>query len=417
MNIAVLSSRASSGLLAKLLSRQNNTKVFHIGANELEQSTDSYVPIPMAFKVEKELLSLEQMKEIYLAIKKIDGNIDFVISFMQTFHEHQLLQKLLTSLNVKSLCPEYQFSKFETNRTLTKELFNELGIPTPTNFSVTSVELQKQFNSIKTPFVIKLNNRYLHGRQTNVITEQNKQEIFDSLFGDTKTLISANPDDTFVVEEYIEIEKEYSYHALINNVDWKYVGSARDYKQIYDGDNGPNGVSMGAYNVIEVETEVHIISKKICDYFQKLGYIGFLFIGFAIDKNGKPYVLELNTRFGDPEIQVILESINNDLSDLFSKAVNNESLPDIQFNDKKIVTIRIVNKNLNWKEETDIVPVFLDVPNTISYSIEGIDNNIQHSVLLASGETHHESSNIIYSYLKTQDLKNHTYRTDIGILP
>jgi len=124
--------------------------------------------------------------------------------------------------------------------------------------------------------------------------------------------------------------------------------AAQDHKAIYDGDKGPNTGGMGAYSpapVVTKEVEKKVYEKiflPMLEGFKKEGivYKGILYAGLMI-KDGEPSVVEFNVRFGDPETQVVLPRMKNDLLDI---------LVAIKENDLK----RIV---LEWKEETAVCVV------------------------------------------------------------
>jgi phosphoribosylamine-glycine ligase len=145
-----------------------------------------------------------------------------------------------------------------------------------------------------------------------------------------------------------------------------------------------------------------------------------MFVGIAIDENDVPTVLEINTRCGDPEINVILRSVDNNLADLMYAASTDNVIPDVVYNNLKTVTIRLVNSMYNWKEPATKLPNLTKVPDNICHSIEGgegrKDFSITHSIFTCSTDTHENASKEIYNYLSTQDLGQYRYRSDIGIL-
>jgi phosphoribosylamine--glycine ligase len=222
-----------------------------------------------------------------------------------------------------------------------------------------------------------------------------------------------------VIEDVINIKREYSYHILANETNWEYLGSARDYKRIEDGDKGFNSVSMGAYNTNDVDPVVHEYANKIFNFLKNRGtpYKGIMFLGIAVDENDTPHILEINTRAGDPELQVILSSITNDLGELFLAASTGNTIPKITHNSNKTVTVRLTNRVYDWTKPASFLPRLDPAPTNILIGIEGTELFfIKHSVFTASGDSHQEASEEIYKYLDKQFVGQYRYRKDIGIL-
>src|SRR5205823_4452036 len=110
----------------------------------------------------------------------------------------------------------------------------------------------------------------------------------------------------------------------------------RDYKRVFDGQQGPNTGGMGAVSPVPVAQELlKQIEKTIVEPFlkgiqkEKLNYRGIIYFGLMLTKNG-PYVLEFNVRFGDPETQVVLPLLKTDLAQVMD-AVAHQKLDRIEF--------------------------------------------------------------------------------------
>jgi len=312
---------------------------------------------------------------------------------------------------VNNKCTEYENDKF-----VTKKMLRSLNIPTPNGELVNGAELKTNFRNYKTPFVVKVNYAYFYGRQTVIVTEENREDVYNSLFG--KSLYHIKDNASVVVEEFVELEREYSYHALFNYNSWRFFGAARDYKKIDDGDVGYNSVSCGAYSTQDVDKIVHEYADKIYKHFKKLNlmYRGFIFLGIGVRKDGTPMILEINTRSGDPELQVMVECIENDLARLFLDASCDYRLPEIKFNGKQAVTISLINKHYDWTIPAYDLPDLKDIPSNITYSKDHFADGLKHGVLTAVSETKEKASKIIYDYLDNQYLGQYRYRKDIGLL-
>ncbi|MCD6727791.1 MAG: phosphoribosylamine--glycine ligase [Solirubrobacteraceae bacterium] len=129
-----------------------------------------------------------------------------------------------------------------------------------------------------------------------------------------------------VVEEHLEGE-ELSLLALCDGARAVPLASARDYKRIGDGDEGPNTGGMGSYSpVAEVDEEraaqiAAAVHQPIVDELARRGtpFHGVLYAGIMLTADG-PRVLEYNVRFGDPETQAVLPRLRGDLADLLLAA-------------------------------------------------------------------------------------------------
>jgi len=326
------------------------------------------------------------------------------------------MHSLLSNNKIPYFFVNNKSTEYENDKFLTKKMLRELNIPTPNGILVTGAELKTNFNTYAIPFVIKINYAYFYGRQTIVVTEENKEEVYKFLFN--KSIYHIKDDASIVIEDYVEIDREYSYHALFNYNCWRFFGAARDYKKIEDGDEGYNSVSCGAYSTQEVDEIVHTYADKIYKYFKKINlmYRGFIFLGIAVRKDGTPMVLEINTRSGDPELQVMVECIENDLASLFLNASCDYVLPQIKFNRKQAVTVSLLNQHYDWTIPAYDLPDLKDIPPNIIYSKDQFPDGLKHGVLTAVSDTKEKASKIIYDYLNTQYIGQYRYRNDIGIL-
>ena len=208
---------------------------------------------------------------------------------------------------------------------------------------------------------------------------------------------------------------------MCNSQGWRYIGSARDYKKRYEGDIGINTAGMGAYSPVNnVDTCISEYIDKIVNHLRDIGdpYIGFLYLGIMI-VNDVPYVLEINTRAGDPEIQPIIRTIKNNLADLFFAAASDKIIPEIEFSDNTAVSIRIVNEiydtSIQQKKTGFKSPDLWPLPGNIQMAIS-YNRRLLNCILTSEGNTIEEASNILYKFLENKPMYKFTYRKDIGYL-
>jgi len=132
-----------------------------------------------------------------------------------------------------------------------------------------------------------------------------------------------------VVEEFLQGE-EASFIVMSDGTHVLPLATSQDHKRLRDGDQGPNTGGMGAYSPAPIVTpKVHaramreIIQPAVQGMAQDgIPYVGFLYAGLMIDKNGTPKTLEFNCRLGDPETQPIILRLKSDLLELIERALD-----------------------------------------------------------------------------------------------
>ena len=132
--------------------------------------------------------------------------------------------------------------------------------------------------------------------------------------------------DRLVLEEFL-VGQEASYFVLADGTSFIRLSSAQDHKRIFDDDRGPNTGGMGAFSPSPLVTPevdrrvVEEIVQPVLNGMQAEGhpYRGFLYVGLMLTADG-PKVVEFNVRFGDPEAQVVLPMLDEELSWLLGEA-------------------------------------------------------------------------------------------------
>ncbi|CAN5650468.1 phosphoribosylamine--glycine ligase [soil metagenome] len=150
-----------------------------------------------------------------------------------------------------------------------------------------------------------------------------------------------------VVEEFLN-GIEVSMFVLTDGKNYVILPEAKDYKQIGNGNTGPNTGGMGAVSPVPFVNEayVQLVKEAIIEptvnglISEKLDYKGVIFIGL-INVDDKPYVIEYNCRFGDPETEVIIPRIENDLVEILS-AVAKQRLNEITIKTSPLVAVTVV---------------------------------------------------------------------------
>jgi phosphoribosylamine--glycine ligase len=138
---------------------------------------------------------------------------------------------------------------------------------------------------------------------------------------------------TVVVEEFLEGE-EASFFAISDGTAVLPLAAAQDHKTVWDGDRGPNTGGMGAYSpapVLDSAMEARVMAEIVRPTIAAMAgegtpYTGVLYVGLMITREG-PKVIEFNCRFGDPECQVLLPRLDEDLLALLLAAATGKGLP------------------------------------------------------------------------------------------
>ena len=169
-----------------------------------------------------------------------------------------------------------------------------------------------------------------------------------------------NAGERIVFEEFLTGE-EASYFVLADGATFVSLSSAQDHKRIFDDDRGPNTGGMGAFSpspLITPHVERRVLDEIVRPVLAGMdaegnSYRGFLYVGLMLTADG-PKVIEFNVRFGDPEAQVVLPMLDEDLSWLLGAAATG-ALPDraARFRDEPHVGVVLASRGYPDSAEND----------------------------------------------------------------
>jgi len=136
-----------------------------------------------------------------------------------------------------------------------------------------------------------------------------------------------------VVEEFM-VGEEASFFALTDGTAILPLAGAQDHKTVFDGDRGPNTGGMGAYSpapILDAAMAERVMAEIVRPTVAAMAregapFAGFLYVGLMVGSEG-PRVVEFNCRFGDPECQVVMPRLADDLLPLLAAAARGEGLP------------------------------------------------------------------------------------------
>ena len=235
-------------------------------------------------------------------------------------------------------------AQLEGSKAFTKALCDEVGIPTAAygHFGDAASALA-YLEGKGAPIVVKADG-LAAGKGVTVAASMEEaraavQACFDGAFG--------NAGASVVIEECL-VGQEASLFALCDGTRAVLFGSAQDHKQVGEGDSGPNTGGMGAYAPAPVMSEamsaqvMREIIQPAVDGMAARGtpFKGVLFAGLMITADG-PRLIEFNTRFGDPEAQVLMMRFEGDLAEVLMACAHGD----------------ISGVNLRWRYEAAICVV------------------------------------------------------------
>lgn len=326
--------------------------------------------------------------------------------------------------------PGAEGAQMEGSKRFSKELMERAGIPTAAYGSFTDEEAALAYvREQGAPLVVKADG-LAAGKGVVVATEQEQaeeavRECFAGAFGDAGS--------TVVIEECLT-GPECSLLAFTDGKTVRPMATAQDHKRALEGDRGPNTGGMGVYSPVPIVTdeELAVMKQVMVDTVAELAaegidYRGCLYGGFMLTPEG-PKVLEFNARFGDPETQVILPRLKNDLVDVML-ACAEQRLDEVE---------------LSWRDEWAVAVVLTSAGYPGSYEkgkvITGVEDadaldgvTVYHAgtavtdtgqlvtsggrvlAVTALGDTFEAARNLAYAACEKIDFEGKTLRHDIGL--
>lgn len=240
--------------------------------------------------------------------------------------------------------PRKNAAILEGSKAFSKDLMKKYHIPTAAYETFTSPkEAKKYLETSKYPIVLKADGLALGKGVLICETKEDAMAGVNELMLDKKFGSAGN---TIVVEEFMT-GREVSVLSFVDGNTIKIMSSAQDHKRAKDGDQGLNTGGMGNFSPSPFYTdEVDAFCKKYVyqatvDAMKAEGrpFKGVIFFGLMLTPEG-PKVLEYNARFGDPEAQVVLPRMKNDIIDVFEACIDGTlDQIDLQFEDNACVCV------------------------------------------------------------------------------
>lgn len=214
--------------------------------------------------------------------------------------------------------PPKEAAQLEASKEFAKEFMVRHAIPTGGYAAVNDIDAAREAIGGKYPTVLKFDGLAAGKGVAVCPDEASAEEFLDEVLVQRKF-----GEGRLLVEEFLT-GPEISIFVSVVDGAYQILAPARDYKRIYDADEGPNTGGMGAVSSLEMfETEGENLKERIeteivrptVEGLQKDGlpYRGFLYFGIMLTPDG-PKILEYNCRFGDPEAQAVLPMITGDFA-------------------------------------------------------------------------------------------------------
>jgi phosphoribosylamine---glycine ligase len=246
--------------------------------------------------------------------------------------------------------PSQAGAQLEGSKAFSKHFMQRHNIPTAAyaEFDETNYEEGKEYISKHSlPIVLKADGLaagkgVIICNTTDEALQSFEEMIVNKQFGEASSKV--------VIEEFLQ-GIEVSVFVLTDGKDYKIIGHAKDYKRIGEGDSGLNTGGMGCVSPVPFVDDEFMrkvderIIKPTIHGLQKeqLEYKGFVFVGL-MNVNGEPYVIEYNCRMGDPETEVVMPRLKNDIVEMFV-ALHNGQLAkiNVEFDERAAATVMAVS--------------------------------------------------------------------------
>lgn len=353
---------------------------------------------------------VDSAENVNIKADDIDGLLKFVtenkIDFTVVGPEVPLekgIVDVFSSEGHKIFGPSKAAARLENSKSFSKDFMKRHGIPTAAYnvFSADeSIKAKECLAEAAYPLVIKADG-LAAGKGVIICSTQEEASAAISDILESKVFGSAG--SSIVVEEFLE-GREASIFAICDGSSYVVLPSSQDHKKIGENETGKNTGGMGSYspaaNVVTPEVLEKVkkrIIEPVLENMKNEGseFKGCLYCGLMIDKQGDPFVIEFNTRFGDPETQAVLPLIKSDLLEIFmaseSGSINNYRLeagdgytccivlasggyPDSYETGKKITGLNSIGKDClvfhagTKNENGDVVSSGGRVLNVVGYS-------------------------------------------------
>ena len=319
-----------------------------------------------------------------------EKNIDFVV----VGPEQPLVNGLVDALEAAgfdAFGPTQAAAQLEGSKGFTKDLCAEYDIPTAAYQRFNNAPKAKMYvRQQGAPIVIKADGLAAGKGVVVAETVEEACEAIDACFEGSFGEAGAE----VVVEEFLQGE-EASLFAICDGQTAVLMGTAQDHKRVGDGDTGPNTGGMGAYSPAPVLTQ-ELIDEVMTDiivptlagmHAKGHPFRGILYAGLMLTADG-PSLIEYNTRFGDPECQVLMPRLKSDLVELMLASSKGSllELPEAEWDGRTALTVVMASKGYPGSyEKNTVIEGIEDAEKTGTLVFHAGTSRSELGALLATG--------------------------------
>ena len=328
--------------------------------------------------------------------------------------------------------PRKNAAILEGSKAFSKDLMNKYNIPTAAYENFTDMEKALEYlQTAKMPIVVKASGLALGKGVIICQTKEEAEEAVKEMMADGKFGAAGSE---IVIEEFMT-GREVSVLSFVDGNTIKIMSSAQDHKRAKDGDQGLNTGGMGNFSPSPFYTEEvdafcqKYVYQPTVDAMKAEGrpFTGIIFFGLMLTPDG-PKVLEYNARFGDPEAQVVLPRLENDIIDVFEACIDGKlDEVDLKFdNDRATVCVILASDGYPLAYQKGFVIEGLEkFENNEGYYVfhsgtkfnengQFITNGGRVLGVTANGATLKEARANAYKATEWVKFENKYMRTDIG---
>ena len=257
---------------------------------------------------------------------------------------------------IKAFGPSKAAAQIEGSKDFAKQLMERHSIPTAKYQTFDDLERSTAYvREHGAPIVIKADGLAAGKGVTVAMDEETAIAALEDIFVDHRF---GNAGAKVVIEDFLE-GQEFSLMSFVNGTDFWPMPISQDHKRAYDGDKGPNTGGMGAYSPVPqigqdvVDTAIETIVKPTVQAMSDEGtpFTGILYAGLIATADG-PKVIEFNARFGDPETQVVLPRMKNDIMEVFEACIDGTlNQIELEFEDNAAVCVVLASDGYPVKYE------------------------------------------------------------------
>ena len=381
----------------------------------------------IATNIDIKVTDFNAIKELVLS-----KNLDMVVvgpedPLVLGVHDFFLNDEALKHVAV--IGPEKEAAQLEGSKEFAKEFLYRHNIPTAAYESFTKENVEKGYRfleSLKPPYVLKADG-LAAGKGVLIINDLDEAKaelrsmLVDARFGNASSKV--------VIEEFLD-GIELSCFVLTDGKHYKILPTAKDYKRIGEGDTGLNTGGMGAISPVPFVDDVLMqkieerIVKPTIQGLQKdnLPYKGFVCIGL-IKVGDDPKVIEYNVRMGDPETEVVLPLLKNDLVEIF-QAISSETLNEIEIeiDERTATTVMLVSGGYpETYEKGKEISGFETITDSLVFHAGATQENGtvittggRVMAITSYGNSHQEALKKSYQSIEKIQFDKMNYRKDIG---